>query len=101
MLDAKQEALMSVNDLADDLEAIALSAAFTAGAVEACRFHPEVTIYNGDPDADKHAYALSMIAWKKGGRIFEASEVTDAVQDVFAMAAEDGCPQCAYLGAND
>ena len=36
----------------------ALGIAVVAGAVEPCRFHPDVTITLGDPEAERRAYAM-------------------------------------------
>ena len=88
---------MSVNDLADTLEAIALEALFHANALESCQFHPEVTIRIGDPDADKHAYALATNILKRRDAMFLREDLMDTVKDSLDMAADGECPQCTYL----
>lgn len=85
---------MSINDLVDDLDALAVRAAVEAKAVEPCRFHKDVLIYRGDRDADSRAYALATNAWKADGQVFDRSEVMDAVKDVFDQAADGTCPTC-------
>lgn len=88
---------MSINDLADELDILALQAALKAKAVEPCYFHKHVLIHRGNDDADRHAYALATNAWKDDGRIFEQREVTEAVKDVFVQAADGSCPACDEL----
>ncbi|TGD93717.1 hypothetical protein [Methylobacterium nonmethylotrophicum] len=58
-------------------------------------------IYKGDPDADRHAYALATNSWKAQGKVLDREDVVDAVKSVFDMAADGECPQCAHQMADD
>jgi hypothetical protein len=87
---------MSVNDIADELEEVALRAALIAKAVRPCLRHKDVLIYVGDNDADRHAYALATNMWKAGETVSDRPEVTEAVKDVLDQAADGSCPQCDY-----
>jgi hypothetical protein len=88
---------VSVNDLNDHIESIALEALFKAKAIEECRFHPEVTIRVGDSDAERHAYALATTLAKAKDEMFLREDLMESIKLVLDMAADDECPQCAYL----
>lgn len=88
---------MSVNDYADDLESAARYALAKAGAIAVCRFHPDVTIRIGDDDAERHAYALATSLLKSDGTSWMREDLMPVIKDQLMMAADDECPQCAYL----
>lgn len=90
---------MSVNDLADHLEAAALEALFKVKALESCRFHPEITIRLGDHDAERHAYALATTVLKSKNEMFLREDLMESIQNALDMAADGECPQCGYLRA--
>lgn len=84
-----------MNDQADEVETIALQAAFEAKAIKTCHFHNDVTLRVGDPDAEKHAYALATIKMKSAGSLdILRTDVLDAVKDVIEQADEE-CAHCA------
>lgn len=85
---------MSINDLVDQLDDLVLRATLKAKAVKPCHFHRDVLIYRGDPDADRHAYAIATNLWKSDGRTFDREEVTAAVKDVLDQCADGECPEC-------
>ncbi len=89
---------MSINNYVDDLEDAAHYAAVKAGAIEVCRFHPDVTIRVGDPDAERHAYALATTILKSDGTMWMREDLMPAIKDVLDMAADGECPQCESLG---
>lgn len=89
---------MSVKDYVDDLESAAHYAAARAKAIEVCRFHPDVTIRVGDPDAERHAYALATTILKSDGTMWMREDLMPAIKDVLELASDGECPRCAYLG---
>ncbi len=88
---------MSVNDLAQELEDAAKEAIFTAKAVEACRFHPEVTVRLGDDEAERRAYAIATNRLKKNGTMFLREDLMSTIQNEMDMAADGECPACASI----
>ena len=88
---------MSVNDLAQEAEDAAREALFVTGALKSCPAHSDVTIRVGDPDAEKHAFARATIILKSKDKMFIREDVMGAIQDALDMAADDECPECAYL----
>ena len=73
---------MSVNDLADQLEAAALEALFKTKALESCRFHSEITIRIGDDGAERYRCfacgvlpAYSKIRMATPGEVWQCPEV--------------------------
>lgn len=88
---------MSVNDLAQELEDAAKEAIFTVKAVEACRFHPEVTIRLGDYEAERRAYAIATNRLKSNETMFLREELMSAIQNELDMAADDECPACGSI----
>ena len=88
---------MSVNDLADIFEDAAREALAKAKAINVCEFHPDVTIRVGDLDTERHAYALATTILKSKGEMFLREDVMAAIKGCLDLAADDGCPKCAYL----
>jgi hypothetical protein len=88
---------MSVNDYCDTLEAAAHYALAKANAIEVCSAHPEVTIRVGDPEAERHAYALATTIMKSDGTMWMREDLMEAIMDTLEMAADGECPACASL----
>lgn len=88
---------MSVNDYHDIVEDAARYAAFKARAIEVCPLHPEVTIRVGDPDAERHAYALATTILKNDGTMWMREDILPAIKDELDMAADGECPECGRL----
>ncbi|MCA6106113.1 hypothetical protein [Bradyrhizobium cenepequi] len=88
---------MSINDYVDTLESAARHALAKTGAIEACSRHSDVIIRVGDPDAERHAYALATTLLKSDGTMWMREDVMSAIKDELDMAADGECPQCAYL----
>ena len=72
----------------------ALGIAVVAGAVEPCRFHPDVTITLGDPEAERRAYAMVTNHWRKDDMGVERAEFLEAIKDAIELAADE-CHRCA------
>ncbi|MER9659015.1 hypothetical protein [Mesorhizobium sp. M0159] len=85
---------MSINDLVDSIEQVARLAVLEAKAVYVCEFHPDATITNGDPEADRLAYAIATNKLKREDEMFMREEVMEAVKYELDMA-NDECAQCA------
>jgi len=90
---------MSVTDYADDLEDAARFALLKAKAIEVCPLHQSVTIRVGDPDAERHAYALATTVLKSNGEAWKREDLMPAIKQELDMAADETCPQCDYLAA--
>ena len=88
---------MSVNDYADDLEGAGRLALAKAKAITVCPFHSGVTIRVGDPDAERHAYALATTILKSDGTMWMREDLMPAIKDQLDMAADGECPECAHL----
>lgn len=88
---------MSINDYVDDLESAARYALVKANAIRVCPFHGEVTIRVGDPDAERHAYALANTIMKSDGKTWMRDDLLPAIKDELDMAADGECPICAGL----
>jgi hypothetical protein len=86
---------MSVNDYYDDLESAAHYALAKAHAIEVCSRHPDVTIRVGDPDAERHAYALATNILKSDKTTWMREDLMSAIQNELDMAADGECPACA------
>jgi hypothetical protein len=85
---------MSFNDYFDDLEGAARYALAKAKAIEGCPLHSDVTLRVGDPDAERHAYALATTILKKDGTAWMLEDLKPAIKNILNMAADDGCPAC-------
>lgn len=85
---------MSVNSYYDDVEAAAMYAVTSVGAVVVCRRHPEVTIRVGDEDRERHAYARATSLLKRDGTTWMREDVMPAIKDALDMAADGECPAC-------
>lgn len=85
---------MSINELAITLEDAARSALGEAGALEACRRHPAVTIRRHDEAAERRAYAIATNRLKAKGEMFLREELMDAIKEELDMAADGACPAC-------
>ena len=72
-----------------------VAVAIEAGAIAVCPFHPEVTINQGNPDANRHAYAIATNRWKAANLLGEREEIMAGIKDAIEMAADDVCPMCA------
>jgi hypothetical protein len=79
-----------------DLTAEADAIAVQAKAIKHCEIHDDVWITRGDPDANKHAYALANIRWDRGDMGCTRPEFMDAIKEVIDQAA-DQCPSCAKI----
>jgi hypothetical protein len=82
---------------ADHINEQARGIAIRAGAIVPCRFHPDVTIDLGNPDAEKRAYAMGTNHWKKDDMMVECTEFMDAIKYVIDWSADGECPECARL----
>jgi hypothetical protein len=74
-------------------EDVALASILIAGAAHRCRFHSDCVITNGDPDADRRAYASATNRWKNGDVICDREDVLDAVEGALETT-DDECAQC-------
>ena len=88
---------MSINDLVQQLEDAARAAVVQAKAVVPCPFHEDLMVRTGDPDAEKHAYALATVRLKNTGTMFLREDLMSAIKDELDLAADGECPQCAHL----
>lgn len=88
---------MSINDLDDELEGLARAAIARTKAAHVCPFHEDILIRRGDPDAEKHAYALATNGLKRDGTMYLREDLMSAIKMVLDMAADDECPECARL----
>lgn len=85
---------MSINDYAESCETVAREALFQTGALIGCRFHEGVTIRVGDPDKERHAYAIATNKLKADGTIeYMREDVMAAIQFELEQAADE-CPHC-------
>lgn len=75
------------------LETLVAKAAHAAGAIAPCPFHSDETVSNGDPEAEKRAYAIVTNDLKAGGMVEDREEVMGTMKDLLEMAYED-CPRC-------
>lgn len=73
----------------DDFAAIAIE----AGAIKVCPFHPQVTVNQGDPAANKRAYAIATNRWKAGDLLDDREGIMDGIRQAIDMAADE-CPVC-------
>lgn len=73
--------------------------AVEAAAIRPCPIHTEVLINQGDPEADRRAYAMGTNLWKEGGIPCERTEFMDAIKDAIEMSAEE-CGACAKVMAD-
>ena len=85
---------MSINDYVDTVENAARFALARAKAIEVCPRHHDVTIRIGDPDAERHAYALATAIMKSDGTLWMRDDVLPAIKYELEMAADGECPLC-------
>lgn len=85
------------NSYSMELEEAAMAAALRAKAVYFCRVHGDVWIRAGDPEAERHAYALATNMWKADDPVSERTDLMEAVKDVLDQAADGECPACAKV----
>ena len=97
MLGGKHEARVSITDHIDDLESAARFALVKTGAIKGCLIHSDVTIRVGDPDAERHAYALATTILKSDGSMWMREDLMPAIKDELDMAADGECPACEGL----
>lgn len=76
----------------NDFAAIAIE----AKAIETCPVHPDVTIDQGDPEANRRAYAIATNRWKKGDLLGTREEIMAGIKDAIESSADE-CPACAAL----
>lgn len=76
----------------DDFVAIAIE----AGALGSCPLHPGVTINQGNPDAERHAYAIATNKLKTGELVGDRADIMEGIKDAIEQSAEE-CPECAGL----
>ena len=86
---------MSITDYIDDLETAARFALTKAHAIEVCPLHIDVTIRVGDPDRERHAYALATTILKSDGTAWMREDLMPVIQNQLDMAADGVCPACA------
>jgi hypothetical protein len=84
---------MGWNDRMADLSAEAEIVATQAEAIVPCPWHDDTMINNCDDDANKQAYRLGTIRWKKGAMGCERQEFMDAIKDAIDQSADE-CPWC-------
>ena len=84
---------MGWNDRMEQLVPEAQAVAIEAKAISPCLLHEDILINQGDDDANKEAYRLGTIRWKKGDLACERTEFLDAIKDEIDQSAED-CPRC-------
>lgn len=76
----------------DDLAGICIE----AGALKVCPAHPHVVVNQGDPEAERRAYAIATNRWKAGGLIEDRPDVMEGIKHALEMAADE-CPECERL----
>jgi hypothetical protein len=91
---------MSINDYADDLESAARYAIGKAHAINVCSQH-SIVIRVGDPDAERHAYALATTILKSDGSMWKREDLMAEIQNQLDMAADGECPACASIRDDD
>jgi hypothetical protein len=84
---------MGWNDHIEDLALEAQAVAIEAKAIAPCLRHEDILINQGDDDANREAFRLGTIRWKKGGLACERTEFMAAIKDEIDQSAED-CPRC-------
>jgi len=84
---------MGWNDRMSDISSEAEIVAAQAKAVVRCPWHDDVMINNCDDDANREAYRLGTIRWKKGDMDCERQEFMDAIKDAIDQSADE-CPRC-------
>lgn len=85
---------MSINDIVDDVEDVARLALIRTKAITVCPIHHDVTIRQGDHDAERHAYAYATTILKGDGTTWMREEVMDAIKSQLDQAADWECPIC-------
>jgi hypothetical protein len=86
---------MSVNDLADTIEDIVLTAALQAKALQPCRFHSEVILNNCNPEFDRRAYAIATNILKERDMMFLREDVLASLKHELETT-DDECGQCSH-----
>jgi hypothetical protein len=86
---------MGLNDHMPDEDAFT-AVAIQAGAVKTCPLHSGVVINQGDPEADRRAYAIATNKWKEGELAGDGEDITAGIKNAIDMAADE-CPVCAEL----
>jgi len=87
---------MGLNDhmpTEDDFAAIAIQ----AGAIKVCPIHHDVTINQGDEEADRRAYAIATNKWKADDLVGDRESIMQGIHNAITMAADDECPECEGL----
>jgi len=86
---------MSVNTYYDGLEDLAIRAVHEAKAVSKCPIHDEVTVSNGNFDAEKLAYAIAtkLLKDENGGDLAGREDLLGMVKDQLENACYE-CPHC-------
>ncbi len=87
---------MGWNNHITNLSLEADSVAVRARAIKHCNTHDHIWIDRGDPEANKHAYALGTIRWMNGDMGCTREEFMAAIDEVIAYAADE-CPACAKM----
>lgn len=85
---------LSINDLTDEIESIALAALFDAKALRTCEFHPDARIRVFNPEAERKAYQFATHAVNVRDEAFLREDVVGAVKYELDKA-DDECNQCA------
>jgi len=65
-----------------------------AKAIEICPRHNDITIWVGDDDAERHAYALATTIIKSDGTMWMREDLMEAIQAQLEEAADGECPRC-------
>lgn len=86
---------MSIKHYAQELEEAALVYAIKARAIVPCPWHEDVLINQGDPDADRLAYAIATNACKAGEFGGDRADLMDAIKNAIDMSADE-CGRCEH-----
>jgi len=84
---------MSIKHYAQELEEAATLYALKAHAIAACQWHDDVLVNQGDPDADRRAYAIATNACKSGEFTGDREDLMAAIKDAIDMSADE-CGRC-------
>jgi hypothetical protein len=68
-----------------------VATAIQAGALKTCPFHSYVAVNQGDPNADKRAYAIATNMWKSSALLGEREDIMDGIKQAIDRFADE-CP---------
>jgi len=89
---------MSLDSYVMEIEDAAEAAALHSKAVYHCPAHPCVSIRAEDHYAERYAYALMTLMWKRRGGDDDRELWIDALDDYLGQTT-DGCPACDICAA--